>query len=236
VLDLRDVTVEYGAIRALRGVSLHVGAGEVVTIIGSNGAGKSSLLKSIAGLVPIAGGSVIFEGVDCSAIPAHRRVRLGVALSPEGRRVFGDQTVHDNLVLGAFLNRSDKARINRLVEREFERFPRLRERQNQPAGTLSGGEQQMLAISRALMSEPKLLLFDEPSLGLAPMVTVEIFRCIRDLRNAGVTILLIEQMANRALAISDRAYVLESGAIKLEGTGRALLDDPAVKAAYLGVH
>lgn len=236
MLELETVDVSYGAIRAVRGVSLHVKAGEVVTIIGANGAGKSTLLKGIAGLEPIAAGRVLFEGSDCSRVPVHARVRLGIALSPEGRGVFADQTVRDNLLLGGYLRRDDKAHLDSLVEREFARFPRLKERQNQLAGTLSGGEQQMLAMSRALMSEPRLLLLDEPSLGLAPQITAEIFRSIRQLHHAGMTIVLVEQMANQALAASDRAYVLETGVVRLEGTGTALLKDPVVRAAYLGGH
>jgi len=236
MLELDAIDVSYGAIRAVRGVSLRVQAGEVVTIIGANGAGKSTLLKGIAGLEPLAGGRVLFDGNDCSRVPAHSRVQLGMALSPEGRGVFADQSVRDNLLLGGYVHRDDKTHLEALVEREFVRFPRLKERQHQPAGTLSGGEQQMLAISRALMSEPRLLLLDEPSLGLAPQITAEIFRCIRQLHSAGMTIVLVEQMANQALAASDRAYVLETGAVQLEGTGRELLRDPAVRAAYLGGH
>jgi branched-chain amino acid transport system ATP-binding protein len=213
-----------------------VRAGEVVTIIGANGAGKSTLLKGIVGLEPLSGGKLLINGADCSRVPAHKRVALGVALSPEGRGVFADQTVHENLLLGAYSIRADADRVARLIEREFKRFPRLQERARQMAGTLSGGEQQMLAISRALMSEPKLLLLDEPSLGLAPLIIVDIFKSIAALREAGLTILLVEQMANQALAVADRAYVLETGRITLQGTGAQLLRDPAVRAAYLGTH
>lgn len=236
MLKLGSVELSYGAIQAIKGVSLEVRAGEVVTIIGANGAGKSTLLKGIVGLEPLAAGSISINGSDCTHIPPHQRVGLGVALSPEGRGVFPDQTVYENLLLGAYSFRGDHDRVNRLVEQEYVRFPRLRERANQMAGTLSGGEQQMLAISRALMSEPKLLLLDEPSLGLAPLIIVEIFRSIRALRESGLTILLVEQMANQALAVADRAYVLETGRITLEGTGQQLLKDPAVRAAYLGAH
>jgi branched-chain amino acid transport system ATP-binding protein len=236
MLELQSVDLEYGAIRAVKDVSLRVDAGEVVTIIGANGAGKSTLLKGIAGLEPLAGGSVRFEGKDCSHVPAHERVNLGIALSPEGRGVFAELTVRDNLLLGAYMVRKDKQLVEARVEREFARFPRLKERQAQPAGTLSGGEQQMLAIARALMSDPTLLLLDEPSLGLAPLITADIFRSICSLRDAGVTIVLVEQMANQALAVSDRAYVLETGSVQLEGTGRELLNNPAVRAAYLGGH
>jgi branched-chain amino acid transport system ATP-binding protein len=236
VLKLESVELSYGAIHAVKGVSLEVNVGEVVTIIGANGAGKSTLLKGIVGLEPLAAGKVLINGVDITHVPSHQRVGLGVALSPEGRGVFADQTVYENLLLGAYSIKEDRDRVQRLVELEYERFPRLRERANQLSGTLSGGEQQMLAISRALMSEPKLLLLDEPSLGLAPLIIVDIFKSIRALRDAGLTILLVEQMANQALAVADRAYVLETGRIILEGTGAQLLKDPAVRAAYLGSH
>jgi branched-chain amino acid transport system ATP-binding protein len=236
VLKLESVELSYGAIHAVKGVSLEVNVGEVVTIIGANGAGKSTLLKGIVGLEPLAAGKVLINGVDITHVPSHQRVGLGVALSPEGRGVFADQTVYENLLLGAYSIKEDRDRVQRLVELEYERFPRLRERANQLSGTLSGGEQQMLAISRALMSEPKLLLLDEPSLGLAPLIIVDIFKSIRALREAGLTILLVEQMANQALAVADRAYVLETGRIILEGTGAQLLKDPAVRAAYLGSH
>lgn len=236
VLKLESVELSYGAIQAVKGVSLDVNAGEVVTIIGANGAGKSTLLKGIVGLEPLAAGKVLINDTDITHVPPHQRVGLGVALSPEGRGVFADQTVYENLLLGAYSIKEDDGRVQRLVELEYQRFPRLRERANQLAGTLSGGEQQMLAISRALMSEPKLLLLDEPSLGLAPLIIVDIFKSIRALRDAGLTILLVEQMANQALAVADRAYVLETGRIILEGTGAQLLKDPAVRAAYLGSH
>lgn len=236
MLEVDSVQVHYGAIQAVKGVSLSVKAGEIVTIIGANGAGKSTLLKAIVGLEPMAGGTIRLEGQDVTLVRPHRRVELGVALSPEGRGVFPDQTVHENLLLGAFSRRDHTARTAALVEREFQRFPRLGERRNQLAGTLSGGEQQMLAISRALMSEPKLLLLDEPSLGLAPLIIADIFRSIRELRSAGLTILLVEQMARQALGVADRAYVLETGCVTLEGTGEQLLQDPKVRAAYLGTH
>ena len=236
MLKLESVELSYGAIQAVKGVSLEVNAGEVVTIIGANGAGKSTLLKGVVGLEPLVAGKILIHGVDCTRVLPHHRVGLGVALSPEGRGVFADQTVYENLLLGAFSIKQDKERVQQLVAREYQRFPRLRERADQMAGTLSGGEQQMLAISRALMSEPKLLLLDEPSLGLAPLIIVDIFKSIRALRDAGLTILLVEQMANQALAVADRAYVLETGRIILEGTGAKLLKDPAVRAAYLGKH
>ncbi|MDZ4356254.1 MAG: ABC transporter ATP-binding protein [Variovorax sp.] len=236
MLKIESVKVSYGAIEAVKGVSLEVRAGEVVTIIGANGAGKSTLLKSIVGLEPVAAGRVFVDGKDCTHVPAHQRVGLGVALSPEGRGVFPDQTVRENLMLGAYSRRNDKAFVERAIEREFTRFPRLKEREHQLSGTLSGGEQQMLAIARALMSEPRLLLLDEPSLGLAPLIIKDIFDAIRQLRSSGLTILLVEQMAKQALGVADRAYVLETGCITLEGSGRELLDNPKVKSAYLGTH
>lgn len=236
MLKLESVKVAYGAIQAVKGVSLEVRKGEVVTIIGANGAGKSTLLKSICGLEPVAEGRILVDGKEVTNVPAHQRVGLGVAMSPEGRGVFADQTVRENLMLGAYSRRKDASAVEAAIEREFKRFPRLRERQDQLSGTLSGGEQQMLAISRALMSEPRLLLLDEPSLGLAPLIIKDIFNAIRQLRESGLTILLVEQMARQALGVADRAYVLETGCITLEGSGRELLDDPKVKAAYLGAH
>jgi branched-chain amino acid transport system ATP-binding protein len=236
MLKVDQVKVSYGAIQAVKGVSLEVREGEVVTIIGANGAGKSSLLKSIAGLQSVAAGRISVGGHDCTQLPPNMRLGLGIALSPEGRGVFPDQTVRENLLLGAYSRKQSAAATEVSIEREFERFPRLRERQNQLSGTLSGGEQQMLAISRALMSQPRLLLLDEPSLGLAPLVIRDIFQAIRKLREEGLTILLVEQMAKQALGVADRAYVLEVGNITLEGSGRELLNDPKVKAAYLGAH
>ena len=210
--------------------------GEVVTIIGANGAGKSTLLKSICGLEPLSRGRILIDGKDVAHLRAHQRVALGVAMSPEGRGVFADQTVRENLMLGGYSRKKDASAMQAAIEREFNRFPRLRERQDQLSGTLSGGEQQMLAIARALMSEPRLLLLDEPSLGLAPLIIKDIFQAIRQLRESGLTILLVEQMAKQALGVADRAYVLETGHITLEGSGRELLNDPKVKAAYLGTH
>ncbi|ALE56955.1 ABC transporter ATP-binding protein [Paraburkholderia sp. RL17-368-BIF-A] len=236
MLKVDSVMVSYGAIHAVKGVSLEVKEGEVVTIIGANGAGKSSLLKSIAGLQPVTSGRITVGGRDCTQLPAHMRLGLGIALSPEGRGVFPDQTVRENLLLGAYSRKQPMSATEAAIEREFDRFPRLRERQNQLSGTLSGGEQQMLAISRALMSQPRMLLLDEPSLGLAPLVIRDIFDAIRSLREEGLTILLVEQMAKQALGVADRAYVLEVGNITLEGSGRDLLNDPKVKAAYLGAH
>ena len=234
MLKLESVSISYGAIQAVRDVSIVVPRGEVVTIIGANGAGKSTLLKCIVGLEPVAGGRVSFDGQDITKTPAHRRTGMGVALSPEGRGVFSDQSVRDNLLLGAYSKKSDSARTEQKIEQFFTMFPRLEEREEQLAGTLSGGEQQMLAIARALMSEPKLLLLDEPSLGLAPLIIRDIFNTIRALRETGLTILLVEQMANQALGVADRAYVLETGRITLQGKGSDLLNDPKVRAAYLG--
>ena len=236
MLKLESVKVAYGAIQAVKGVSIEVRKGEVVTIIGANGAGKSTLLKSICGLEPVTEGRILLDNKDITNVASHQRVGLGVAMSPEGRGVFADQSVRENLMLGAYSRKSDPAATAAAMEREFKRFPRLRERQDQLSGTLSGGEQQMLAISRALMSDPRLLLLDEPSLGLAPLIIKDIFNAIRQLREAGLTILLVEQMAKQALGVADRAYVLETGHITAEGTGRALLNDPKVKAAYLGTH
>jgi branched-chain amino acid transport system ATP-binding protein len=236
MLNLQSINVSYGAIKALRDVSIEVADSEVVTIIGANGAGKSTLLKSIVGLEPPVSGRILLDGRDVTTVPSYRRIAMGVALSPEGRAVFADQSVRDNLLLGAYSKRSDAARVEMQIDRSFEIFPRLRERQNQISGTLSGGEQQMLAIARALMSEPKLLLLDEPSLGLAPLIIRDIFAIIRSLRATGLTILLVEQMANQALGVADRAYVLETGRITIQGKGSELLNDPKVRAAYLGTH
>ena len=234
MLQIDSIEISYGAIDAIQGVSFSVLQGEVVAIIGANGAGKSTLLKGIAGIEPLKRGAVLWKGENITQEPAHNRLRLGIALAPEGRGVFPDQSIRDNLLLGAYPYREDKSRVTHLLEQEFNRFPRLRERSEQMAGTLSGGEQQMLAISRALMSEPQLLLLDEPSLGLAPLIMREIFHSIRSLREAGLTILLVEQMANQALKVADRAYVLETGRIKLSGSGYELADHPDVRAAYLG--
>ncbi len=236
LLKVDALEVRYGAIEALKGISLEVRTGEIVTIIGGNGAGKSTLMKAISGLEPVASGRIAFDGTDITHLAGHRRVPLGIAQSPEGRQVFPDQTVRDNLMLGAWHRKGDRDAVEADVEAQFATFPRLRERLGQLAGTLSGGEQQMLAIARALMARPKLLLLDEPSLGLAPLVVREIFTVIRALKARGVTILLVEQMANQALAVADRAYVLETGSITLQGRGADLRKDPKVRAAYLGEH
>ncbi|MFO7172661.1 MAG: ABC transporter ATP-binding protein [Bacillota bacterium] len=232
MLQVRDLQVRYGAIEALHRISFEVQAGEIVTLIGANGAGKSTTLRAISGLVRIAGGQVVFEGRDITREKAHRIVALGIGHVPEGRRVFADMTVRENLELGAFLTPREKVREN--MERVFERFPRLRERQNQLAGTLSGGEQQMLAIGRALMNRPRLLLLDEPSMGLSPLLVQEIFEIIQEINAQGTTVLLVEQNANMALSIAHRAYVLEAGRIVLSGPAQELRDHPAVRSAYLG--
>ncbi len=234
MLKIEGLKVNYGAIQALKGVTVEVKAGEVMTIIGGNGAGKSTLMKAISGLEPTVGGTVRFEDRDITKVPAHQRVPLGIAQSPEGRQVFPDQTVRDNLMLGAYHRKASVAELEAEIEGHFLTFPRLKERQDQYAGTMSGGEQQMLAIARALMARPKLLLLDEPSLGLAPLIVKDIFNVIRAVRDSGITILLVEQMANQALAVADRAYVLETGTITRTGTGRELLADPKIKEAYLG--
>jgi branched-chain amino acid transport system ATP-binding protein len=236
LLQIDALEVRYGAIEALNGISLQVHAGEVVTIIGGNGAGKSTLMKAVSGLEPAHAGTIRFAGQDITRVPGHQRVALGIAQSPEGRQVFSDQSVRDNLMLGAYHRKASKVEIEADIEAQFAAFPRLRERQDQMAGTMSGGEQQMLAIARALMAKPQLLLLDEPSLGLAPLIVKEIFGIIRGLKTKGVTILLVEQMANQALAVAERGYVLETGRITLQGEGRALRRDPQVRAAYLGKH
>ena len=231
-LAVRDLEVHYDGIRALHGVSFIVPQGEIVTLIGANGAGKTSILRAISGLTPYTG-SIAFEGQDLRRVPAHQIVGRGIAHVPEGRGIFGNLTVQENLQLATW-QRIDKGEINADYDRVFTLFPRLRERREQPGGTLSGGEQQMLAVGRALMSRGRLLLLDEPSMGLAPRLVREIFRIIVDINQTGVTVLLVEQNANMALHIATRAYVLETGAITLAGTGRELLGDPRVKEAYLG--
>ena len=236
MLNISNLVVNYGAINALRGVSLEVNAGEVVSIIGGNGAGKSTLMKTISGLEPAASGNIVWNGQDITTLPAHRRVGAGISQSPEGRQVFADQSVEDNLLLGAYLRSGRDPALARDLDAQYQIFPRLRERRLQLAGTLSGGEQQMLAISRALMSRPRLLLLDEPSLGLAPLIVKEIFEVIKRVRDQGVTILLVEQMANQALKVSDRAYVLKNGLITSAGTAKEILNDPSVREAYLGKH
>jgi branched-chain amino acid transport system ATP-binding protein len=232
MLSIRDINVFYGAIHALNDVSIEVEKGEIVAIIGSNGAGKSTLLRTISGLLRPRSGTVTLEDEPIDTMPAHQIVQRGISHSPEGRRIFTNMTVLENLQLGAFTRKD--AEIGADMDEVMRRFPRLRERIRQNAGTLSGGEQQMLAIGRALMSRPKLLLLDEPSLGLAPNLVAEIFKIVIDLNAEGVTVLLVEQNAYRALEISHRAYVLETGSIVLSDSGKNLLSNPKVKEAYLG--
>jgi branched-chain amino acid transport system ATP-binding protein len=233
MLLLENVNVFYGGIHALRDVSITVNAGEVVTLIGANGAGKSTILRAIAGLLTPMRGRVRFEGEDIAGVPAHRLVARGISMAPEGRGVFANLTVLENLEMGAYIA-TDRARVTRGIERGFAMFPRLKERTKQRAGTLSGGEQQMLAIARALMSSPKLLLLDEPSLGLAPIVCQTIFSTIDEIKAAGTTVLLVEQNASAALKHSDRGYVLETGAVILDGTAADIAGNPRVREAYLG--
>ncbi|PKN41179.1 MAG: ABC transporter ATP-binding protein [Deltaproteobacteria bacterium HGW-Deltaproteobacteria-18] len=233
LLELDQICVNYGAVKAVRDVSLYVEHGEVVTLIGANGAGKSTILRAVSGLARIASGSLSFAGTDMAKTRPDAIVRAGLAHCPEGRQVLARQSIEDNLLLGAYI-RQDKDGIARDLEKSYTMFPRLRERRRQPAGTLSGGEQQMLAIARALMSSPRMLLLDEPSLGLAPLVVEEIFGILDSLSAQGMTILLVEQNARLALAHSHRGYVLESGQIAATGEARALLDDDRVLAAYLG--
>ncbi|HLM00544.1 MAG TPA: ABC transporter ATP-binding protein [Pyrinomonadaceae bacterium] len=233
MLTLENVSVSYGAIEALTDISLHVNQGEVVTLIGANGAGKTTTLRTITGLLEPKEGRVVYEGREINGVPAHKLVPMGMVMSPEGRGVFANLSVRENLEMGAYI-RKDKAGIAKDMERGFRMFPRLKEREQQKAGTLSGGEQQMLAMARALMSQPRLLLLDEPSLGLAPLVVHTIFEAIEEIRAEGTTILLVEQNANAALHHSDRAYVLETGRIVMEGDSKTLANDPRVKEAYLG--
>src|ERR1700704_837539 len=233
MLTLENVSVNYGAIEALTGISMHVELGEVVTLIGANGAGKTTALRTITGLLQPRAGKISFEGEDISGRPTHRLVAKGISMSPEGRGVFANLSVRENLLMGAYLKK-DKRKIAADMERAFQMFPRLKERESQKAGTLSGGEQQMLAIGRALMSEPRLLLLDEPSLGLAPLVVHTIFEAIDEIKSKGTTILLVEQNAHAALKHSDRAYVLETGRIVMEGPSAELAADPGIKEAYLG--
>ena len=233
MLKVENLNVHYGGIHALRGVSLNVAEEKIITLIGANGAGKSTLLRTVAGLVPATGGSIKFLGREILGMPTHRITQDGIAMAPEGRKVFVNLSVYENLLMGAY-NRADRAEIQKDIDMVFETFPRLRERATQPAGTLSGGEQQMLAVGRALMSRPKLLLLDEPSLGLAPLLIREVFRIIRKINGEGTTILLIEQNAMAALNVADYGYVLETGSIVLEGTGKELLGDRRIKEAYLG--
>jgi branched-chain amino acid transport system ATP-binding protein len=233
LLELSKLAVSYGGIQAVRGIDLHVDRGELVCLIGANGAGKTTTLKGICGLQPVQGGSIRYGGEDIGGRPAFELVRRGLAMVPEGRGVFGALTIEENLAMGAYI-RSDRAQIAADIERVYELFPRLKERRRQTAGTLSGGEQQMLAMGRAMMSRPKLLLLDEPSMGLAPLMVQKVFETVMTISAEGTTILLIEQNAKLALEVSNRGYVMESGEITLSGDAKVLLHDPAVRAAYLG--
>ena len=231
LLYIKDLKVSYGGIEAIKGISLTVEKGEIVTLIGANGAGKSTTLRAVSGLVPIREGTITYDGQVISGQSPQRIVSEGIGMVPEGRRVFPNLTVLENLRIGAYLRKDDLAPD---IDHVYQLFPRLKERSWQPAGTLSGGEQQMLAVGRAMMMRPKLLMMDEPSLGLAPLVIRDIFRIIQTLHEEGITILLVEQNANAALRIADTAYVLETGSITMHGSGKELLDNPQVKEAYLG--
>ncbi len=231
ILSVKDINVYYGAIHAIKGISFDVNEGEVVTLIGANGAGKTTTLQTVSGLLRSKTGSIEFMGENISHIPAHKLVERGLVQVPEGRRIFLQMTVQENLDMGAFTTKGDSSAA---MESIFEQFPRLKERRKQIAGTLSGGEQQMLAIGRALMSKPKLMMLDEPSMGLSPILVEFVFDIVRDLHSRGVTILLVEQNAQMALSVADRAYVMETGTITLSGTGKELAESEAVKKAYLG--
>lgn len=233
MLEVKDLNVYYGMIQALKGISFEVNEGEVIALIGANGAGKTTTLHALTGLIPAKSGSITFEGADIRKTPGHKIVSMGMAHVPEGRRVFAQLSVYENLKMGAY-TRKDKEEIKETLEMVYKRFPRLEERKNQLAGTLSGGEQQMLAMGRALMSHPKMIVMDEPSMGLSPIYVNEIFQIIKDVSADGVTVLLVEQNAKKALSIADRAYVLETGKIILEGDAKELLNDESVKKAYLG--
>ncbi len=232
-LEIKDLEVYYGAINALKGISFDVEQGEIIALIGANGAGKTTSLHTISGLIPAKHGSVKFNGKELTKTPAHKIVSMGMAHVPEGRRVFAQLSVLENLTLGAY-TRKDKNEINESLEHVYERFPRLKERRTQAAGTLSGGEQQMLAIGRALMSKPSIVLMDEPSMGLSPLYVNEIFDIIQEINKSGTTVLLVEQNAKKALSIANRAYVLETGKITLSGDAHELMDNDEVKKAYLG--
>lgn len=233
MLEVKDLQVYYGVIQALKGISFEVNQGEVIALIGANGAGKTTTLQTLTGILQAKSGSIMFEGKDLTKVPAHKIVEMGMAHVPEGRRVFSDMTVYENLLMGAY-TRKDKNEIAENLEMVYKRFPRLKERQGQRSGTLSGGEQQMLAMGRALMSKPRIILMDEPSMGLSPIFVNEIFNIIKDVSEGGTTVLLVEQNAKKALSIADRAYVLETGNITLEGKAEDLLHNEAVQKAYLG--
>ena len=233
ILEVKDLEVCYGVIQAIKGISFEVNQGEIIALIGANGAGKTTTLQTITGLIPSKAGTITYEGKDITKIPGYKLVGMGIAHVPEGRRVFAELSVLQNLKLGAY-TRNDKNEMEETLKEIYERFPRLEERKNQPAGTLSGGEQQMLAMGRALISHPKLLMLDEPSMGLAPILVEQIFDIIKNLHKAGTTILLVEKNAQAALSVADRGYVLETGKIVTTGTGAELLASPAIKKAYLG--
>ncbi|MFD4182681.1 ABC transporter ATP-binding protein [Rhodococcus sp. NPDC058514] len=236
MLEVTDVAVNYGRIQALHGVSLRVERGELVTLLGANGAGKSTTMRALSGLLPLTRGRIVFDGQDITHVKAHERVKLGMVQAPEGRGVFPGMTVQENLDMGCYARKFEtKAAYAERLEWVFELFPRLEERRTQVGGTMSGGEQQMLAIGRSLMSRPRLLMLDEPSMGLAPMVIQQIFRIIAEINAQGTTILMVEQNAQQALTRTDRAYILETGEVTKTGTGAALLADPVIKHAYLGV-
>ena len=233
MLEVKDLEVYYGVIQAIKGVSFQVNQGEVIALIGANGAGKTTILHTVTGLLSPKRGSVVFEGKEITKVPAHKIVSMGMAHVPEGRRVFAELSVYENLKMGAY-TRKDKKEIEESLANVYKRFPRLEERKNQMAGTLSGGEQQMLAMGRALMSKPKIILMDEPSMGLSPIMVNEIFDIIQSINKDGTTVLLVEQNAKKALSIADRAYVLETGNIVLEGKAEDLLENDSIKKAYLG--
>jgi len=232
VLELRNIVCRYGQVTAVKGISLTVGRGQLVALIGANGAGKTTTLRAISGLLPLAGGKIIFDGNDITSASARKILSFGIAHCPEGRHVFPHMTVEENLEMGSYL-RKDRKEVAADLARIFEQFPRIAERRQQPAGTLSGGEQQMLAIARALMSKPKLIMFDEPSLGLAPNIVERTFDIITGIRDTGTTVLMVEQNALAALEMCDHAYLLESGSLALSGSGRDLVDNPHVRSAYL---
>lgn len=233
MLEIKDLEVYYGVIQAIKGVSFQVNEGEVIALIGANGAGKTTILQTITGMIPAKRGSILFDGVDITKIPGHKIVPMGMAHVPEGRRVFSQLSVLDNLKLGAY-SRKDKNEVEKTLQMVYQRFPRLAERKKQLAGTLSGGEQQMLAMGRALMSKPRIILMDEPSMGLSPIFVGEIFDIVQEISKSGTTVLIVEQNAKKALSIANRAYVLETGNIVLEGDANVLLNDASVKKAYLG--
>ena len=233
LLEVKDLSVYYGVIQAIKDISFEVNEGEIVTLIGANGAGKTTTMQSIMGLIPARSGSVVYNGTDITKMPGHKIVKLGMTQVPEGRHVFQELTVYENLMMGAYTQK-DKAQIKADVEEVYTTFPRLGERRNQIAGTLSGGEQQMLAMGRALMCHPKLLMLDEPSMGLSPLLVDQVFDIIKEYHKRGTTILLVEQNAGKSLAISDRAYVLENGRIAYSGTGKELAESDEIKKAYLG--